>query len=334
MERSFQETLQKRAAIIGSIRSFFAAQGYLEVDTPLLAPSLIPESTLDIFSTRYRAAESSSRQLYLIPSPELWMKRLLAENSGSIFQICKSFRNAEPASPLHNPEFTMLEWYTVGADYIQSMEILEAMVASLFQCLGLKPELEYQEKRIDCSTPFLRLSMSEAFRAALQVELCDLMEEQAMRAFAHRRGVAPGIHDSWEDLFHKLFLAFVEPLLPQNRAVILYDYPALLPTLARSKEGTPWAERWELYLCGVEIANCYSEEADPDRIEAFFRDQERKKRRAGTSHPSDWELVRLIRRFGFPECSGVALGVDRLLLFFLGHGSLRAIIPYSEDLLR
>jgi lysyl-tRNA synthetase class 2 len=114
--------------------------------------------------------------------------------------------------------------------------------------------------------------------------------------------------------------------------VILYDYPALIPTLARNKPGTPWAERWELYLAGVEVANCYSEETDPERIEIFFRDQEKKKQQGLELHPSDWELLRIIRQQGLPKCSGVALGLERLLLFFLDSDSIHGVLPYGANL--
>ena len=114
--------------------------------------------------------------------------------------------------------------------------------------------------------------------------------------------------------------------------MILYDYPALIPTLARNKPGTPWAERWELYLAGVEVANCYSEETDPERIETFFTDQEKKKQQGLEVHPSDWELLRIIRQQGLPKCSGVALGLERLLLFFLKSDSIHVVLPYGADL--
>ena len=133
-----------------------------------------------------------------------------------------------------------------------------------------------------------------------------------------------------KDLFQKIFLGFVEPNLPVSRPVVLYDYPALIPTLARHKSGTPWAERWELYLAGVEIANCYTEETDPDVYEHYYRDQEN--RQALVAHPGDWELVRIIREKGFPLCSGTALGLDRLFMFLLNRKSIRDLLPYGAFL--
>jgi len=326
------QTLRERAKLLQLVRMFFLDRGYLEVDTALLCPTLIPEGSLEVFRTCYRSAHGRDRDLFLIPSPELWMKRLIAEGSGSIFQICKSFRNSEPTGPLHNPEFTMLEWYTLAADYLQSMDTMEDLYAHLFEKAGRDPVLTLGDRRVDCSPPFLRLSMAEAFLEHLRVDLRQLGSSGALRDAARSRGITVTPEDRSEDLFHKLFLTAVEPNLPRSRPVILYDYPALIPTLARNKPGTPWAERWELYLAGVEVANCYSEETDPERIETFFTDQEKKKQQGLEVHPSDWELLRIIRQQGLPKCSGVALGLERLLLFFLKSDSIHGVLPYGADL--
>jgi lysyl-tRNA synthetase class 2 len=324
---------RQRAKLLQLTREFFQDRGYLEVDTALLCPSLIPESALEVFQTRYLDRQGKVRELYLVPSPELWMKRLIAAGSGSIFQICRSFRNCEPATGVHNPEFTMLEWYTVGADYLRSMEIIEDLFSHLLEKLAMDPLLERGSQEVGCSRPFQRLSMAEAFREYLQLDLREIAESgrHALAQTARNLGLTVTGEDRPQDLFQKIYLSAVESRLPAHRALILYDYPALIPTLARRKSGTPWAERWELYLAGVEIANCYSEETDPAIYERFFRDQEREKRRAAVAHPSDWELVRTIRERGFPACSGVALGLERMFLFFLGKDSIRDLLPYGAN---
>jgi lysyl-tRNA synthetase class 2 len=332
MTKANLQTLRERARLLQLIRMFFLDRGYLEVDTALLCPTLIPEGSLEVFRTCYRSANGPDRDVFLIPSPELWMKRLIAEGSESIFQICKSFRNSEPAIPLHNPEFTMLEWYTLAADYLQSMDTMEELYAHLFEKTDRDPVLTLGDLRVDCSPPFLRLSMAEAFQEHLRVDLRQLGSRGALGDAVRSLGLTVTPEDRSEDLFHKLFLTAVEPNLPHSRPVILYDYPALIPTLARNKPGTPWAERWELYLAGVEVANCFSEETDAERIETFFRDQEKKKRQGLEAHPSDWELLRIIRNQGLPKCSGVALGLERLLLFFLNSDSIHGVLPYGADL--
>jgi lysyl-tRNA synthetase class 2 len=331
MNRFDLRLLRDRALLIRRTREFFRSRDYLEVDTALLCPSLIPESSLEVFSTRCLPRHGEERELFLIPSPELWMKRLIAAGAGSIFQICKSFRNSEPATRLHSPEFTMLEWYTLGADYLQSIDIIEALFSHLSSGPPAQPVLACGDRRVDCSVPFLRLSMAEAFHRYLQLDLEQLLGSgrEALAAAARGAGLSVTAEDKPEDLFHKLFLGAVEPNLPADRALILYDYPAVIPTLARRKPGSPWAERWELYLAGVEVANCYSEETDPGAYEEFYDNQERAKQQSLVAHPGDRELLRIIRESGFPECSGVALGLERLFMFFLGQNSIHGLLPFG-----
>ena len=308
--------LRRRSEVLHLIRLFFRRLGFLEVDTPLLAPALIPESSLEVFRT------IGEPQLYLVPSPELWMKRLLAEGSGSLFQLCRCFRNHEPDSPLHSREFTMLEWYAVGADYLESIQILERLFCFLLERMGLEPILHFRGRRLDCTPPFRRLSMRDAFRRQLGWKLEDLASLPALARRARELGVAVADDDSWADLFHKVFLSFVEPALPTDRPLLLFDYPAAVPTLARHSGF--WAERWELYLGGIEVANCYSEATDAAAIEEFFRGQSEAKSRAREPHRVDWELVAALQA-GLPPCSGAALGVDRLLLALLDEDSVARV---------
>jgi len=321
MEAERCAILSRRAEALHLIRRFFRRLGYLELDTPLLAAQLIPESSLEVFRTRGARGGGASTELYLIPSPELWMKRLLCAGCGSLFQLCHCFRNHEPESPYHQPEFTMLEWYTVGAGYLDSMGIMERLLAFLLRRLGLGPILSYRGRRLDCRAPFLRLSMAEAFRDALGLELAELDSLQAIGRKARELDVPTGPDDSWADLFHKLFLTFVEPRLPSDRPLLLFDFPAAVRTLARRKAGTPWAERWELYLAGIELANCYSEATEPEQIEAFFSAQGEAKKAALEPHRIDWELKDKLQR-GLPPCSGAALGVDRLLMILFDQDSV------------
>jgi len=231
------QLLRNRARLIHLVREFFLKRDYLEVDTALLCPALIPESSLEVFGTRYRPRHGPDRELFLIPSPELWMKRLIAAGAGSIFQICKSFRNSEPATAVHSPEFTMLEWYTIGAGYMESIRIIEQLFGHLLSGLSAGPVLSCGDRHVDCSSPFLRLSMAEAFQKTLQLDLQKLVDAgpEALAEAARRIGLSVTEEDNPEDLFHKIFLAAVEPRLPAHRALILYDYPSLIPTLARRK---------------------------------------------------------------------------------------------------
>jgi lysyl-tRNA synthetase class 2 len=312
------EVLRRRSEVLHLIRLFFRRLRYLEVDTPLLSPALIPESSLEVF----RTTASRGEELYLIPSPELWMKRLLAEGSGSLFQLCHAFRNHEPESPLHSREFTMLEWYTAGAGYLESITVTEQLASFLLERMGLDPILHFRGRRLDCTPPFRRLTMAEAFRGQLGLELEGLAGLPALAEAARRLEVPVSADDSWADLFHKIFLSCVEPGLPAGGPLVLLDYPAGVPTLARSSGF--WAERWELYLGGIEVANCYGEATAPAEIERFFRAQSQAKLSSREPHRADWELAAILQK-GLPRCSGVALGVDRLLMLLLDQESVAKV---------
>jgi lysyl-tRNA synthetase class 2 len=299
-------TMRRRAEILAAVRSFFSGRGYTEVDTPLLAPFLIPESAIEVLPARWSASGAGPhRELYLVPSPELWMKRLLAAGSGSIFQICHCFRNVEERSPQHSVEFTMLEWYTLGATYHESMLLTEELLVAL----GSRGAVE-------------RRGMGELFRTHVGVELELLQDMDAMREAARARGGPVSPESGWEECFSKLFLTFVEPALAGLGAVFVLDYPAAIPTLARPRAGTPYAERWELYLEGVEVANCYTEETDRAALRALAAREAARKAQALVPHPPDPALAEM----DLPPCSGVALGVDRLLMALLGLRSIDEVI--------
>jgi len=325
--------LKIRALTMQAVRSHLAHSGYLEVDTPLLSPTLIPESHLEVFETRFAHPDRESRPLYLIPSPEIWIKRLLAEGAGNLFQLGKSFRNGESLSRLHEPEFTMLEYYTVDAGYMESIEVTERLVRALLDATGEAAAAYRVARGLEpvapaLETPFERISVSEAFERFGGVSARYLGEVEVLHHIARRHGMRTREHDSYEELFNRLFVHLVEPELPRNRGVVLYDYPADVPTLARQKEGTPWSERWELYLGGVETANCYTEERDPRRIRSFFASEGARKSRALVPHRVDEAYYRV---FGdnFPHCSGVAMGADRLLMVLLGEQSIKNVVPFA-----
>ncbi len=331
-----RERIQRRMEVLRHIRQFFLDEGYLEADTPLLAPFLIPEAHIEVFETRFLHPSGAVTPLYLVPSPELWMKRLLALGSGSLFQISRCFRNHESVGAQHNPEFTMLEWYTVGAGYLDSIEVAERLIDRVVRGSGLAHRLSYQGRPVDLRPPFRRLAMPEAFRryADLELDRC-LGDAGLLRAEARRRGIDCPDEEPWDDLFHRVFLTLVEPALPTEAPLVLLDYPATVPTLARKRPGTLYAERWELYIGGLELANCYTEETDPARLEAFIRSESRKKAGSRVPHPADHGLPGELRG-GLPPCSGVALGVDRLLMLLTDQRSIEGVIffPFSAMMAR
>jgi len=280
------------------------------------------------------------------------MKKLIAAGSGSIFQLGKSFRNGGEQGRNHNPEFTMLEWYQVEADYMDSIDTTERLfdtLASLASSASLAfndpltqtPAAQTERLR----PPFYRLSVREAFLQHTGIDLllhpdrksfAAVARETGLRETADSAAAGGGEEESWEELFNRLLIQYIEPNLPQDRLTVLYDYPAQIPALATACLQGPWLERWELYLGSVEIANCYSEERDPVRIRDFCRRQYAEKTRLATVVPDiDEDFLSIFKtgagKEGFPRCSGVALGMDRLLMLLAGAESLEGVIlfPFS-----
>ncbi len=314
--------IAERSTILRHIRSFFHTNGYLEVETPVLAPELIPESTIEVFETTFSSDFHGTNQLYLIPSPEVYMKKLIAGGSGNIFQITKSFRNSEQIGREHNPEFTMIEWYTMEADYMDSIAITEKLLLHLTE----GREFEWYKHPVET------MSINELFIEYISTDLLEYQTIQLLRKKAAELGLNSSKSDTWEDIFNRIFLTLIEPELPRDRPVILYDYPKQIRCLAKEKKGTPWRERWELYIDGIELANCYTEETDSRKVEETLRIEYLKKSAGSRVIPDfDPEYSTMFDK-SYPECSGVAMGIDRLIMLLTGEPSIQGVIlfPLSD----
>jgi lysyl-tRNA synthetase class 2 len=326
------ELLEERARIIRAIRSFFDHRSYLETDTPILAADLIPETCLEVFETSYLAPPGSRREkrpYWLVPSPEIWMKKLIADHRRSIYQICKCFRNGESTGRLHNPEFTMLEYYTMDADYKDSLRITEELFEHLLEtrdgAFPPSPALR---------PPFLRITMEEAFSRWAGFSLRAAAEGGTLEAEARRLGLEPpevrGEGRSTAALYDLIFIHAVEPALPRDRPVAIMDYPAFVPCLAKKSPGGGTAERWELYYNGIELANCYSEEIEGEAVRRYFEAEAAEKERSALlPHGFDKNYWKIFRNF--PPCSGVALGVDRLIMALTGKSTIAGVLPFPME---
>jgi lysyl-tRNA synthetase class 2 len=332
--------LRERAAIVRNVRRFFDGRGYLEVDTPILSPDLIPESCLEVFKTAWlpplNGRRRTARDYWLVPSPEIWMKKLIAAHRTDMYQICKCFRNRESSGQMHSPEFTMLEYYTMDADYIDSLDITEALFAALVEeaDAGIAASL---------SPPFERLTMDEAFSRIAGFSLNEKLENGTLTDEARRLGLdVSGARDSG-DVYNLIFIHVVEPALPRDRPVALLDYPAAVPCLAQLNGADRRAltrQRWELYAGGIELANCYSEETDAGAVRDFFLSEQRERERAGAEpHAVDGDYWKMflpgqspdgsVR--AFPRCSGVAVGLDRLIMALTGRKTIDAALPFPME---
>jgi len=320
-----------RAETLREIRTFFDERGYLEVDTPAMARSLIPEAHIEVFRTELvdpyasdagaggagagGGAARESRARYLVPSPEIWMKRLLAEGYGNIYSLGKVFRNAESTSRMHNPEFTMLEWYTVGSDYLGEADLASELLA------WLAKRLPTADGTSTVGAPPQRMTVAESLHRYAGLPRDVFERPRTLREAAARLGMSVGRDETDEDLYQRILLTHVEPSLPTDHPVILTDYPVFVPTLARRRGST--AERWELYLDGMEVANCYTEERDRGALEEFLDREAGRKADALVPHPPATELLEFSQA---PECSGAALGVDRLVMALLQLRDIQGVI--------
>ena len=316
------EILRLRAQMLAAIRAFFCERDVLEVDTAYLSRAATPDPALASFATRYTGPlHPRGQALYLHTSPEFPMKRLLAAGSGSIYQVCKVFRDSE-SGRLHNPEFTLLEWYRTGFDHRGLMDEVEALVRMTL--VDRVPLAETQ-----------RLTYREVFERYAGLDPHTAVAADFAQA-ALRLGIhAPASldHEGDEDIWRDLLLTHViEPQLGQGRLSFLYDYPASQASLARIRAGNPpVAERFELYLHGIELANGFHELADPQEQRARFERQLRARAGAGqTDVPMDHYLLGALVH-GLPDCAGVALGFDRLVMLAGGLQSVQETLAFPMD---
>jgi len=306
------KALRARARILEEIRAFFRDRGFLEVDPPIA--QAYPNIDPNVFPVSISDASGGTARLYLRTSPELSMKKLIAAGSGDIFSLGKVFRDRE-GSPLHSPEFTMLEWYRVGGDADAVIRDVEELVRRLVAAVAGEESLLRGGREIPLGRPWPRWEMDDAFRDLLGA---GMMEETALRDALERRGMRPGADESWEDLFFRTCLDVVEPALAERGACFLTGYPAVLAAMARRRPGRPEvSERFEGFVAGVELVNGYEELTDPvEQEERLLALIERHRRSTGVSLPMDPDFIDALRR-GLPPCSGAALGVDQLVMLLL-----------------
>jgi elongation factor P--(R)-beta-lysine ligase len=317
--------LQRRAELLRVVRRFFDERGYCEVETPILSRDVVVDAHLEPFCT----VDGDGAELFLQTSPEFAMKRLLAAGATAIYQLARAFRREETGR-LHNPEFTLLEWYRVGDTHREQMEFTEELVRHVFEHIR-RPGLESQEWD---RTPFMRLAYDDAFERYLGTRVLHLSGGE-LRELAVARGIRfpAGLTDDDRDEWLNLLLAeCVEPGLRAAGAVFLYDYPASQAALAVIRdELPPVAERFELYVAGIELCNGYHELTDPDELRRRIAGQAAIRARNNRRPlPAESRLLDAMRH-GLPPCAGVALGVDRLALLALGGRSLGDVTAFPAD---
>lgn len=294
------KNLIRRAEILQLIRGFFRAHGFLEVETPIRIPVPLPEAHIDLIG---------SEGWVLQPSPEICMKPLVAAGCERIFQICKCFRKGERGRR-HLPEMTLLEWYAAAETYSDLMTRTEQLILSIVHGLGLGRALMYQGARIDLTPPWPRLTVAEAFR---------------------RYSSLPADAALVQGRFDELMGMEIEPRLGAERPVFIHDYPAACGSLARLKPGDPSvAERFELYIGGLELCNGFSELTDPvEQRRRFEAELEIKRQRGQPVHGLPQKFLEALS--AMPPCAGNALGVDRLVMLLADAASIDEVVAFTPN---
>ncbi len=297
------EQLKSRAKVIQTIRQFFANRDVLEVDTPAMSHATVTDIHLHTFQTEFVGpGYADGRKLYFMTSPEFHMKRLLAAGSGCIYQICKSFRNEENGR-YHNPEFTMLEWYRVGFDHHQLMDEMDELLQLVLGC-GDAQRMSYQQAFLTVlGVCPLEASMTELKRVAAELGLSDIAEPEQDR----------------DTLLQLLFSIGVEGKIGQDVPAFVFDFPASQAALAKINPQDPRvADRFEVYFKGIELANGFHELDNPaEQLKRFEEDNLKREEMGLAPQPIDHHLIEALKS-GLPDCAGVALGIDRLIMLSLG----------------
>ncbi|MCL4161729.1 UNVERIFIED_CONTAM: hypothetical protein GTU68_056757, partial [Idotea baltica] len=304
------ETLRTRASIVKTIRCFFDKRGFFEVETPLLSHDIVIDQHLHPIQVDKQAVtastEDSGESMWLQTSPEFAMKRLLTSGAQSIYQICKAFRQGE-AGRFHNPEFTMLEWYRVGDDYLAGMDLLDEFIQTILD-----------------TPPAIRMTYRDAF-----VEFAGI-EPFRSRQTTLAAAAGADVEEPRDELLNLILSSQVEPKLGLSGVpVILYDYPASQAALAKVREEEySIAERFEVYLNGVELANGYHELTDADELRRRGSQANQCRVQDGKCALPEESRLLTAMDHGLPSCSGTAVGVDRLVMLATKNESIEGVIPF------
>jgi lysyl-tRNA synthetase class 2 len=299
-QTAIRQNLVLRSRIIQAIRSFFTQAGYLEVETPIRIPAPAPEAHID-------AQESGS--WFLQTSPEICMKRLVASGFEKIFQICKCFRKNERGE-LHIPELTMLEWYQANATYLDLMTECENLVTEVVRSIRTGPLLRLENQTVDLSPPWDRIRVSDAFKRHASISMDTALSENR---------------------FDEVIGIEIQPRLGKNKPVFLYDYPSACAALARRKPLQPeYAERFELFINGVELCNCFTELTDPDE------QRDRFEKELAYRHTMNKKAYPMPERFlqslkDMPPTAGNALGLDRLVMLLAHAKKIDDIVTFTPE---
>ncbi|HXC13178.1 MAG TPA: EF-P lysine aminoacylase EpmA [Stellaceae bacterium] len=350
-----RERLEKRVRMLAVVRGFFAGEGFVEVDTPALQVSPGLEPHLRAFSTDlHDPGDGRTVRRYLHTSPEFAMKKLLAAGMPRIWQLAHVFRDGE-RSATHHPEFSMLEWYRAGATWrdlvLDCVGLVRACQAAAHSpspsgpgsirpstdrwngAIEREEGLVWRARSADAREPWREISVAEAFREYCRIDILATAPNplnpdlELLAPEARRIGIEPHAGDDWDTLYFRIFLDRIEPFLGIGAPTILYDFPAAMAALSRRNRADPrLAERFELYVCGLELANAFGELTDPAEQRArFLADQARKQALYGETYPIDDDFLAALAYLP-SDCAGIALGFDRLVMLATAAADIEDVL--------
>jgi elongation factor P--(R)-beta-lysine ligase len=320
--------LLARSRIVAALRAWFAAHDFIEVETGALQVSPGNETHLHAFATTLAAPDGTSSRLYLRTSPEFACKKLLAAGEHRIVEFAKVFRNRERGA-LHHPEFTLVEWYRAGEPYGTLMADCAAILAQTAEAAGTK-HLSFRGRSANPFAEPERLSVAEAFMRFAGIDVLATLpggepDREALVRAAQAAGIRVGDDDRWGDIFSRVLVERIEGNLGMGRATILYQYPAVQAALARPASDRRVAERFELYACGVELANGFGELTDAaEQRRRLEREMAEKQRIYGERYPIDEDFLAALA--AMPQACGIALGLDRLVMLATGASRIEQVL--------
>jgi len=307
------------------VQEFLKKKGYLKINLPVLSPALIPESYLEVFETEFKYLDSREK-LYLTPSPELFLKRLLVKGVGDCYYLGKSFRNSDPPSSLHSFEFTMLEFYKMGANYMDiADEVLELLNYIKNQISPSDSESKdtnqksniFKNKKISFDK-WEKISVVQAFKKYAGISEKELFNHQLFLKKAQKKGYQTN-NFSYEDVWSQIYAAEIEPHLGHHGyPTLIYDYPKEFAALAKLNADKKTAQRFEFYINGIELGDCYTELTDYKEQAKRFKEEVLKRETTKKNrHTIDKGFIEALK-YGLPDCAGIAIGFERLAMIFAG----------------
>lgn len=333
LDPALREIVRQRGQYLAAVRAFFLKRGFLEADTPSLAAVPGTEPYLSPLETTVTTADGGTAPGFLVTSPEYCLKKLLVAGFEKLFEFSRSFRNEENLGGMHNHEFLMLEWYRAYASYLEIMDDCEALVRTLAKEVHGSQTLRVRGTTVRVDVPWERISVVEVFHKYAAVDLEKNLDSDALRRAVRAKGYRPTDTEAYDDLFFRIFLNEIEPCLGRKVPTLLYDYPIQMGALAKRSERDPrFAERFELYIAGVELANAYTELNDAVEQEERLRADIRLRKKMGKTAVGPDEDFLYALRIGMPPSGGIALGLDRLLMLLLGKERIEDVrlFPASE----